>query len=165
MDIGQQLLYYRHKKGLTQKEVADAINIDKSTYCHYERGNRVPSTKIWMKLSNVLGFPVFPAYIEVDYPDDLLERLENCINENGKPSPNPTQNTEQFFKINELLNEIYKVHEEAMNIEELPIENIDNYTSKTILKVTLDIRAERLRQKAIKCMQDLLAANRTQNFK
>ena len=130
MDIGQQLLYYRHKKRLTQKEVADVINIDKSTYCHYERGNRVPSTKIWMKLSNVLGFPVFPAYIEVDYPDDLLERLENCINENGKPSPNPTQNTERFFKINELLNEIHKVHEEAMNIEGLGdniIEDLYNY--------------------------------------
>lgn len=164
MDIGQQLLFYRHKKGLTQKEVADAINIDKSTYCHYERGNRVPSTKMWMKLSNVLGFPVFPAYIEVDYPDDLLERLENCINENGKPSPNPTQNNEQIYRINKLLDETYKIEEEAINFEELPIEKIDNYTSKTILKVTLDIRAEKLRQKAIKCIQDLLAAMQTQKY-
>ena len=78
--------------------------------------------------------------------------------------PNLEEYNEQIYRINKLLDETYKIEEEAINFEELPIEKIDNYTSKTILKVTLDIRAEKLRQKAIKCIQDLLAAMQTQKY-
>lgn len=88
MEINKQLRYFRQHKGLTQKHVADAINVDKTTYAHYGSGRRVPNVKTWVKLSQVLGFPVFPAQIQIVYPDGLLDIFEECINENGKPTGN-----------------------------------------------------------------------------
>ena len=50
------LIAYRKSKGLTQQEIADALEINQSTYAAYETGNKRPSPKIAKKLSKVFGF-------------------------------------------------------------------------------------------------------------
>lgn len=44
----------RERKGMTQKEVADAIGVAKSTYSLYESGNRGLNVMLIKKLANVL---------------------------------------------------------------------------------------------------------------
>lgn len=41
--MGDRLRQLRKEKGLTQKEVATALNINMMTYAHYELGDREPS--------------------------------------------------------------------------------------------------------------------------
>ena len=45
----------RENKGLTQKEVADAINCTPSAYARYEREERSPSPETFITLSKFYG--------------------------------------------------------------------------------------------------------------
>ena len=42
----------RTKKGATQKEVAESLGIDRTTYVKYENGNSEPDNKMLLKLAN-----------------------------------------------------------------------------------------------------------------
>lgn len=46
----------RNKKSLTQQQVADAINIDRSFYCQIESSVRNPSVDTAKKIAEILGF-------------------------------------------------------------------------------------------------------------
>ena len=50
------LIAYRRAKGLTQKEVADAIGCSQVTYSTYENGKRRPTTKIAKKIGRIFNF-------------------------------------------------------------------------------------------------------------
>lgn len=159
MEINEQLKFIRQQKKLTQKQVADAIGIDKSTYAHYELGRRVPNAKTWIRLCNLFGLPVFPAQIQIVYPEGLLEKFEKCIKENGKPTGDFYTDIEKFKKISSLLNEVYEVQDKAMDTSDLPIDALINQsidTPCTVMTVTLDIRAERLIKEALRCMDALI---------
>lgn len=158
MEINSQLKYFRQRDGFTQKQVADAIGIDKTTYAHYESGRRVPNAKIWVKLSEVLGFPVFPAQIQIVYPEGLLDKFEKCIADNGKPTGNFRKNNECYMEISSVLSEIHKINEKSMDVSDLPLDKIAQ-TPINIMNVAFDARAERLTRKAFKCMEELMAEN------
>lgn len=60
------------------------------------------------------------------------------------------------------LNEIYKIHEEAMDIGDLPIDELVKSNSNmpyTVMNVALNARSEQLIEKALKCMNILIADN------
>ena len=49
------LQMHRKNAGLTQKQVADALNIERSTYAYYETGVTKPSGTMILKLAAILG--------------------------------------------------------------------------------------------------------------
>lgn len=49
------LRMYRMNAGLTQKQVAGALGIERSTYAYYETGSSQPSGLMIIKLSNIFG--------------------------------------------------------------------------------------------------------------
>jgi len=162
MEINEQLKLYRKRADKTQKEIADTLGIDKSTYAHYESGRRTPNAKIWVQLSKALNIPVFPAQIKIIYPDGLLDKLEECIKNNGTPTNDFKENNRRFTAINEVLQEVFDVHEQAMNTDSLPINDLLNSYEplpKTIMEVSLDIRGEILIQRAMKCQNNLINCN------
>ena len=56
MDILQQrLIGLRQKEGLLQRDVADQLHIDRSTYSYYERGKTNPPLDILIKLADYFG--------------------------------------------------------------------------------------------------------------
>lgn len=55
--FSQRLRELRLKKGLTQKQVADMLHVQRSTYTQYETG-RVPSIETVRKLARVFGVSV-----------------------------------------------------------------------------------------------------------
>ena len=52
--FNENLRTARECKGLTQKKVADAIGVAKSTYSLYESGNREPNVITIKKIANLL---------------------------------------------------------------------------------------------------------------
>lgn len=63
MSFGEKLREARESKGYTQQQIADLMQIDKSTYCGYETGKRQPDVQKIKQLSRILGVS----------GDDLLE--------------------------------------------------------------------------------------------
>ena len=63
MSFGENLRAARESKGYTQQQVADMMQIDKSTYCGYETSKRQPDMHKIKLLSKILGIS----------GDDLLE--------------------------------------------------------------------------------------------
>lgn len=162
MEIETQLKHFRQLVGLTQKQVAEAIGIDKTTYAHYELGNRVPSAEMWIKLSKVLKFNVFPAQIQEVYPKELLDAFEKCIKENCEPSTDVKENNLRCTRIMDSLNEIHNIREKVTDLSSLPFDRVQEMGGKTpytVMNVALDVRAEQLIEKALKCVNKLLKAN------
>ena len=55
MKVGKLILQLRTEKGLTQKQVADQLNISNKTISKWECGLGCPDVSLWEKLANVLG--------------------------------------------------------------------------------------------------------------
>ena len=53
--MGERLRELRKEKGVTQKEVADAIGVTFSAYAHYEQGIREPSNQVLISLCKYYG--------------------------------------------------------------------------------------------------------------
>ena len=53
--VGQLILKLRNEKGLTQKQVADSLNISNKTVSKWECGMGCPDVTLWTVLSEVLG--------------------------------------------------------------------------------------------------------------
>ena len=82
--FGQNLIYYRTQCGLTQQEVADKLNLNRSTYTKYETSVSEPSLEILLKIADIFG---------VD-PNQLLdtERTKNVADsKKTKISVNPKE--------------------------------------------------------------------------
>ena len=54
-NFAKKLKDARLKAHLSQKEVADKINLDRSTYAYYETGRTVPSVNTLLKISKILN--------------------------------------------------------------------------------------------------------------
>ena len=52
--IGERIRYYRKKKSLTQKELADLCNLSEAAIRNYELGNRTPDYETIMKIAEHL---------------------------------------------------------------------------------------------------------------
>ena len=52
--FSQRLKELRLKKGLTQKDIADLVHVNRVTYTNWEKGNREPSYENLVKLADLL---------------------------------------------------------------------------------------------------------------
>ncbi len=65
--LGKNLQLLRNKSGYTQLEVANALNIDRSTYSYYELGKTSPDVKTLVALSKIFAVSI----------DDLVKEKGN----------------------------------------------------------------------------------------
>lgn len=65
-EFGESLRFFRKQNELTQKQVAEALHIDRSTYAYYERGTTEPSLITVGKLAKVFNVPVSELLPEVE---------------------------------------------------------------------------------------------------
>ena len=54
-DLGKRLKIARIGKGLSQKQVAELLDVSKSTISQYETGESSPPTSALMKLTSIFG--------------------------------------------------------------------------------------------------------------
>jgi transcriptional regulator with XRE-family HTH domain len=71
LKVGNQMKEARIKKGLTQKEVANKLNMPKSTYANYENNHREPKFEIIEKIAASLGVTI--EYLVGTNPSNKLE--------------------------------------------------------------------------------------------
>lgn len=70
----------RELKGLTQAEVAKAVGIDRVSYLHIEVGRRNPSTRVALRIADVLEDD--PRVLFADLlSDDQAATLDPAVNE------------------------------------------------------------------------------------
>ena len=86
MDLGTRIKNLREESGLTQLAFAKILNINNSTLCQYENGDRVPSDDIKIRIA--------------DYFRVSLDYLVGRTNQKEKP---PTQSEELSCSELELL--------------------------------------------------------------
>lgn len=55
MDIGQNIKACREAAGMTQRQLAEAVNTDQTSIARYETGGRTPSVEMLRRLSSALG--------------------------------------------------------------------------------------------------------------
>lgn len=53
--ISEKIKKFRKKINYTQKQVADYLGVDRSTYSYYELGKIIPDVKTIMSLSKIFG--------------------------------------------------------------------------------------------------------------
>ncbi len=56
--LSDQLRMTRMSRNLTQQQVADKLQIDRSTYTYYETGKTTPSIFTLMKLAEIFQVPI-----------------------------------------------------------------------------------------------------------
>lgn len=81
--IGENLAFYRKLSGLTQQQVADAINLNRSTYTKYETGVSEPSFEILKKIATVLGVDILSL---LNNDDDALSFSDSETEEVWMPN-------------------------------------------------------------------------------
>ena len=75
--LGQNLTYFRKLTGLTQQQVAERLNLNRTTYTKYETGASEPSIEVLKQLAEIF---------EVDLATLLEDYDEN----------NPVRDTEEY---------------------------------------------------------------------
>lgn len=99
MGFGEKLRSAREKNGMTQQQVADIMQIDKSTYCGYETGKRQPDVQKIKMLSQILGIS----------GDELLETgYEKAPTAEGERSVNDDDIKFALFGDAEIDDELYE---------------------------------------------------------
>lgn len=66
--VAEKLRFYREACALSHQQVADALNVERSSYTKYESGKTPVNVKTLMKLARI--FNVSPTELLPDEPDD-----------------------------------------------------------------------------------------------
>lgn len=87
MSIGEKIKKYRKEKGLTQRELADKLNIATNSLSRYETGERRPPIDMIEKIAEILN--VTPIQLMYD------EEVENTLNQSADDE---AQRQEMYLK-------------------------------------------------------------------
>ncbi len=71
--LGRNLAYYRRLRGLSQAQLADALNLSEGYVGHIEAQNvdKEPSLKVLFNISEVLDVPVHKFFMDAKMPPVL----------------------------------------------------------------------------------------------
>lgn len=107
--LGERIKSIRMKKNISQKELAEALNVNRSAISLYETNRKSPSRENTYKIATVLG-------VSIDYllglQTDLSLQTENINSETAhlmKRLDNMPQETKQ--NIIKLIDDLIKIHE------------------------------------------------------
>ena len=159
-----KFIILRNEHNLTQEQVAEMLNISKSTYCRIENGTLnigVDALKKLLQIYNITFEDFYniqlPIVRTITYPKKLLQNLQNAINENGEKSNSWVTNLKKYENIKNALNPIFEIRNKAFHFPGIDISEIPNNT--TVKQVKLDPKAELLIDIALKAQQKLLEPN------
>ena len=99
--LATHLRLLREKNGLTQKQVADMLNIDRSTYAYYESGKTRPDILTIAKLARLYRIStdflldVKPPTLQMELRDERME-YQSAAHPRVKISFRPFQRGARF---------------------------------------------------------------------
>ena len=99
--IGKKLKQLRKQRGMTQEDVAERVNITRSTISNYEIGRRTPNLKDLSELAAVFGVGLdYFGISPIDESFDLISRARKIFK-----SPDVSRGTK-----NQLYREMMKLY-------------------------------------------------------
>lgn len=144
----------RKKSGYTQKQVAEYMGVDVSTYAHYEKGDRTPNAqklKILAQLyklnDEMLGAQL-PVETFVSYRREDLKRFKKVLDECKWHKDDYILNRQQYSILKDAVEPILKTRDEALSLSQLDTNKMIN--EQFIVKVKLDCLGEALISRYIK---------------
>lgn len=161
-ELHNRIKALRIEHGYTQKYVADYIDVDVTTYAHYERHHRTPSTKVLQKLAELYNIldPMlnakYPLITVEQYPKELLDNLEDVLS-SCAINENTTHNDIILMldSVRKAFDPIMLIWKENISVPEtigLP------EPETTILRAYLDPRAQSLIEKCMNKQSELYDA-------
>lgn len=118
MSIGENIKKYRKEKGLTQRELADKLNIATNSLSRYEIGERRPPIDMIEKIAEILN--VTPIQLMYD------EEVENALNQSAEILSNFNPNDSSTFTEVSFEDEAQR---QEMYLKELREDTINKYDS------------------------------------
>lgn len=102
-ELGLKLKYYRESCELSQQQIANALNVDRSTYTYYETGKTTPSASTLLKLSKIFNVPCSIFLESINQELDLNSLVADSVD--NKKSRVTTGSYESDEKIYDLSKE------------------------------------------------------------
>lgn len=102
-ELGLKLKYYRESCELSQQQIANALNVDRSTYTYYETGKTTPSASTLLKLSKIFNVPCSIFLESINQELDLNSLVADSVD--NKKSRATTGSYESDEKIYDLSKE------------------------------------------------------------
>ena len=102
-ELGLKLKYYRESCELSQQQIANALNVDRSTYTYYETGKTTPSASTLLKLSKIFNVPCSIFLESINQELDLNSLVADSVD--NKKSRDTTGSYESNEKIYDLSKE------------------------------------------------------------
>lgn len=79
----ERLRHYREACALSQQQVANALNIERSTYTRYELGKTEPNLSSVVKLSAIYNISPTELLPMLEAEDDSASRLKDTVQANS----------------------------------------------------------------------------------
>lgn len=102
-ELGLKLKYYRESCELSQQQIANALNVDRSTYTYYETGKTTPSASTLLKLSKIFNVPCSIFLESINQELDLNSLVADSVD--NKKSRDTIKSYESDEKIYDLSKE------------------------------------------------------------
>lgn len=96
-ELGLVLKHYRESCELSQQQVANTLNVDRSTYTYYETGKTTPSASTLLKLAKVFNVPCSIFLESINQELELNSLVADSVG--TKRSAGSTQTPEEEDKI------------------------------------------------------------------
>ena len=114
--VGNRIKSLRKNKKITQKEMAEKLGINYSTYSNYENNNRIPSIDVLYNIADTLGVKI----------NDLVDTsISVQMNISEKPSSQAESIFNNLDQLRRIITENVRVYELANDNSKLVIELIN----------------------------------------
>lgn len=148
MEISEKIRNMRLQGNYTQKELADYLNVDVSTYAHYEKGDRSPDAKKLSKLARFykLGDEMLGAELPIEtfvsYKKKDIDNLRRCLDRCEWRKDDYEYNKWQYETLKKAVEPVLKSREEALSLPKVDLNHIE--AGQEVIKVKLDCVGEAL---------------------
>lgn len=132
MKINEMLQKSRYDAGLSQQQVADKMNINKTTIKNWEAGYSSPSLDKTLEWFEVLGIPMYPYLISMLYPTEMQAAI-NQDESKARETLHKYIDELDDFHVNELLYLLYGSHGSS------PTGTLDSVTAYLHLPLALRV--------------------------
>lgn len=150
----------RTENGYTQEYVADYLEIDKSTYAHYEAARRTPDIKKLRKLAELYGLKDellgarLPIIAQTVYPKKMLDDLEAAIDDCAGHTGNYKLDKAELEKLRNALEPVLDIRDAAFDLPNISLDRM--VVGETIKEVRLNMRAESLISKCLRKQSEVM---------
>lgn len=161
--LNKRLVTLRKESGYTQKQVADVLGVDVTTYAHYESGKRSPDSKKLRVLANLynqtdelLGVN-FPLSSQVSFTE---EEFSNYVKKINSFRPCETSSFKELLNMADEMRTAYKPiqnrFDEAFKFPQISAEKLQFLAGRTVKKVHITPQAQYLEQRYMQIQDDIL---------